>query len=86
MITIQRNQITVKQGERIRNGIANQWYQHTEYFFGEKLLGRIQTRNRYFGKRIGSRVDVLSCVNDSCVIGGDLKWICGCNDLKLETE
>lgn len=73
-------------GEKIRSGIAGQWYRHTRYFKGEQLLGTIQTRQRYYGRRIGSRIETHSCAKNAAVMGSSLSFICEQNGLRLIEE
>ena len=57
------------------------WYQHREYFLGERSLGRIQYRRR------NKRDDVLTLsANGGCVRGHHVDWLCIQNGHRLESE
>ncbi len=56
------------------------WYMHQEYFYGEKSLGRIQT------KVVNGVSDVMTLFNNkTCIKGASVKALCTDNDLRLVT-
>lgn len=81
---VKRDQIKCVAGEKIKNGIAGQWYRHDVYSYNGKEIGRVQVRNRYYGKKIGSRIDTLSITENHGVQGFNLRWICEQSGLRLE--
>ncbi len=79
--TIELSELKCVMGEKIVNGIAGQWYRHDVYLYNGKEIGRVQVRNRYFGKRIGSRIEAVTCVGNNAVLGRDVNWLCKQNGL-----
>jgi hypothetical protein len=52
-----------------------QWYQHTiARDENGREVYRIQTRRRYYGRRIGHRMDTLTIAGAGCVPGTDHAW------------
>lgn len=50
---------------------------HTHYYLGEKSLGFVQTKTQH------GRTTVLTCVNQYCVVGSDLRWLLKENGYRL---
>jgi hypothetical protein len=70
---ITQEELTVKKGPRITiNGFqGGGYYQHIFYHLGDKCLGSFYTKQQP-ARRI---LDVLTCVEGSCVKGHDLRWL-----------
>lgn len=75
-------QLTIKSGKQNRLYFPHGWYRHTQYFYGDKLLGYVQVRSRSYGGR--EKIDTLTLVADHCVIGRDLRWMLKENGYRLE--
>lgn len=54
-----------------------QWYRHDPVTLYGKEIGRIQVRRRYFGKRMGHRMESITLLQGSnaCVLGTDVGWL-----------
>lgn len=53
-----------------------QWYRHDAvHLDGKPLEGFVQVRRKYFGKRIGHRIETITCFKNSCVMGRNLEWL-----------
>lgn len=53
-----------------------QWYRHDKVIVdGKPLDGFIQVRRRYYGKRIGHRIETTTCVGNACVMGHNVDWL-----------
>lgn len=67
--------IEIVQGQKI-TGRWGEWYRHdTVVVDGKKLEGFIQVRRKYFGKRIGHRMETITCFRGVCVQGYNVKWL-----------
>lgn len=52
------------------------WYRHDKVEVNGTLLdGFIQTKCRNYGKRIGTRVETITCYGDACVMGQSVDWL-----------
>lgn len=59
--------VEIRKGEQVK--IQNGWYQHTFVIVNGKEIGKIQYRYR------NGRADIMTCFEDSCVIGSDINWL-----------
>lgn len=57
-------------------GRWGEWYRHDHVKVDGRLLdGYIQVRRRYYGKRIGHRIESHTGIGGACVLGSDIQWL-----------
>lgn len=79
---VKRSELRVEEGPKIpisqfpfRRG---EWYRHTHYYHGEKRLGSIQVKHK------NKRTETMTLVDGGGgILGGDLRWMCEQNGLRL---
>lgn len=88
MTTTQENR---KEAEvKIIGGTTNksrwgQWYRHDKIKLnGQELEGTIQVSRKYFGKRMGHRIESITCYKSGCVLGSDWVWLARQNGFVIE--
>lgn len=81
---VPNHKVEIKTGEQITSRWG-QWYRHDVVMVDDKPLeGHIQVRRRYYGKRIGHRMDTITCYKDSCVCGHNIEWLARQNEITLD--
>jgi hypothetical protein len=89
MQTTQENQrkeaeVKIIGGKEIKSRWG-QWYRHDRIKLdGVELEGFIQVRRRYFGKRLGHRIEAITCYKDGCIIGSDWLWLARQNGFVIQ--
>lgn len=82
---VKMSELCIVRGEKIRDRLANGhrgWYRITQYFIGDKLLGRTQVKVYKLFNR--ERVDVLTSAEGSgAVLNIDIRWMLEQNGLRL---
>lgn len=69
------NSVVIVPGEAIHTRWG-QWYRHDVVKVGDREIGRIQTRRKYFGKRIGHRIETITLnTSGACVVGRQVEWL-----------
>jgi hypothetical protein len=58
-------------------GRWGQWYRHDTVTLNGEVIGRIQVRRRYYGKRIGHRIETATHCGGAAVMGRNLEWLKG---------
>jgi hypothetical protein len=70
-----RQGLEVKMGE-VRKGFAGTWCRHDMVYLDGREIGFVQVRRRWFGKRLGHRIESLTCdTGSACVMGCQLDWL-----------
>lgn len=53
-----------------------QWYEHTIVRANGVEIGRVQRRRRYYGTRLGHRMDTITIATaGGCVLGRNVEWL-----------
>lgn len=67
--------VTIQPGTKITSRWG-QWYRHdTVLADGKPLEGGIQVRRRYYGKRLGHRIETTTFLGGACVLNIQTDWL-----------
>ena len=77
------HKVAVVPGQQIKSRWG-QWYRHdTVTVDGKPLKGFIQVRRKYFGRKMGHRMDTMTSFENSCVLGHNIEWLARQNGITL---